>query len=78
MQVVVDKVSSEFNGDVTLFRSLLTDLGSHMQLLARRADDDRAVAERVALVLLVAVDVVALVLRLNSELSAQPEEAFAL
>jgi hypothetical protein len=42
MQVVVDKVSSEFNGDVTLFRSLLTDLGSHMQLLARRAE----VAER--------------------------------
>ena len=42
MQVVVDKVSSEFNGDVTLFHSLLTDLGSHMQLLARRAE----VAER--------------------------------
>ena len=42
MQVVVDKVSTEFNGDVTLFRSLLTDLGSHMQLLARRAE----VAER--------------------------------
>ncbi len=42
MQVVVDKVSSEFNGDVTLFRSLLTDLGSHMQLLAKRAE----VAER--------------------------------
>ena len=42
MKVVVDKVSSEFNGDVTLFRSLLTDLGQHMQLLARRAE----VAER--------------------------------
>jgi hypothetical protein len=42
MQVVVDKVSSEYNGDVTLFRSLLTDLGQHMQLLARRAE----VAER--------------------------------
>ncbi len=42
MQVVVDKVSNEYNGDVTLFRSLLTDLGSHMQLLARRAE----VAER--------------------------------
>jgi pyruvate/2-oxoglutarate dehydrogenase complex dihydrolipoamide acyltransferase (E2) component len=42
MQVVVEKVSSEYNGDVTLFRSLLTDLGSHMQLLARRAE----VAER--------------------------------
>jgi pyruvate/2-oxoglutarate dehydrogenase complex dihydrolipoamide acyltransferase (E2) component len=42
MQVVVDKVSNEYNGDITLFRSLLTDLGSHMQLLARRAE----VAER--------------------------------
>jgi hypothetical protein len=42
MQVVVDKVSSEYNGDITLFRSLLTDLGQHMQLLARRAE----VAER--------------------------------
>jgi hypothetical protein len=42
MQSAVDKVSSEYNGDVTLFRSLLSDLGSHMQLLARRAE----VAER--------------------------------
>jgi hypothetical protein len=42
MQAVVDKVSNEYNGDVTMFRSLLTDLGSHMQLLARRAE----VAER--------------------------------
>jgi O6-methylguanine-DNA--protein-cysteine methyltransferase len=42
MQVVVDKVSTEYNGDTTLFRSLLTDLGSHMTLLARRAE----VAER--------------------------------
>ena len=42
MQTAVDKVSSEYNGDVTLFRSLLSDLGSHMQLLARRAE----VAER--------------------------------
>jgi uncharacterized protein DUF1631 len=42
MQTAVEKVSSEYNGDVTLFRSLLTDLGSHMQLLARRAE----VAER--------------------------------
>jgi hypothetical protein len=42
MQVVVDKVGSEFDGDVTLFRSLLSDLGQHMQLLARRAE----VAER--------------------------------
>lgn len=42
MQSAVDKVSSEYNGDVTLFRTLLSDLGSHMQLLARRAE----VAER--------------------------------
>jgi pyruvate/2-oxoglutarate dehydrogenase complex dihydrolipoamide acyltransferase (E2) component len=42
MQVVVDKVGSEYNGDITLFRSLLGDLGQHMQLLARRAE----VAER--------------------------------
>lgn len=42
MQAAVDKVSTEYNGDVTLFRSLLSDLGSHMQLLARRAE----VAER--------------------------------
>ncbi len=42
MKVVVEKVSSEFDGDVTLFRTLLTDLGQHMQLLARRAE----VAER--------------------------------
>jgi pyruvate/2-oxoglutarate dehydrogenase complex dihydrolipoamide acyltransferase (E2) component len=42
MRVVVDKVGSEFNGDLGLFRSLLTDLGQHMQLLARRAE----VAER--------------------------------
>ncbi|HVT32953.1 MAG TPA: DUF1631 domain-containing protein [Rhodanobacteraceae bacterium] len=42
MQVVVDKVSSEYDGDVTLFRALLGDLGQHMQLLARRAE----VAER--------------------------------
>jgi hypothetical protein len=42
MQTAVERVSSEYNGDVTLFRSLLSDLGSHMQLLARRAE----VAER--------------------------------
>ena len=42
MRVVVDKVSSEFNGDLGLFRTLLGDLGQHMQLLARRAE----VAER--------------------------------
>ena len=42
MQVVVDRVSSEYNGDLGLFRSLLTDLGQHMQLLSRRAE----VAER--------------------------------
>jgi hypothetical protein len=42
MKVVVEKVSSEFNGDLNLFRTLLTDLGQHMQLIARRAE----VAER--------------------------------
>jgi len=42
MQVVVDRVSSEYNGDLGLFKTLLTDLGQHMQLLARRAE----VAER--------------------------------
>jgi hypothetical protein len=42
MKVVVEKVSSEYNGDVGLFRSLLGDLGQHMQLLSRRAE----VAER--------------------------------
>jgi len=42
MQVVVDRVSTEYNGDLSLFKTLLTDLGQHMQLLARRAE----VAER--------------------------------
>ena len=42
MKVVVERVSSEYNGDVGLFKNLLTDLGQHMQLLARRAE----VAER--------------------------------
>ncbi|MGH8171983.1 MAG: DUF1631 family protein, partial [Rhodanobacteraceae bacterium] len=42
MKVVVEKVSSEYNGDVGLFRSLLGDLGQHMQLLSKRAE----VAER--------------------------------
>ncbi|HJT98243.1 MAG TPA: DUF1631 domain-containing protein [Rhodanobacteraceae bacterium] len=42
MRVVVDRVGTEFSGDVDLFRSMLSDLGQHMQLLARRAE----VAER--------------------------------
>lgn len=42
MQVVVDRVSAEYNGDVGLFHSMLSDLGQHMQLIARRAE----VAER--------------------------------
>jgi len=42
MKVVVDRVSTEFDGDLGLFRSLLGDLGQHMQLIARRAE----VAER--------------------------------
>ena len=38
MQLLVDRVSSEFNGDVGLFGSLLEDLERHMGTLARKAD----------------------------------------
>lgn len=38
MQLLVDRVSSEFNGDVGLFGSLLEDLERHMSTLARKAD----------------------------------------
>ena len=38
MQLLVDRVSSEFNGDVGLFSSLLEDLERHMGTLARKAD----------------------------------------
>ena len=38
MQLVVDHVGSDFDGDVGLFETLLEDLDRHMQLLARRAE----------------------------------------
>lgn len=38
MQLLVDRVSGEFNGDVGLFGSLLEDLERHMSTLARKAD----------------------------------------
>jgi hypothetical protein len=38
MQVVVDHVSSDFDGDLSVFEKLLGDLTTHMQLLARRAE----------------------------------------
>jgi hypothetical protein len=38
MQVVVDHVSSDFDGDLAVFENLLGDLSQHMQLLARRAE----------------------------------------
>jgi len=38
MQVVVDHVSSDFDGDLSVFDNLLGDLTTHMQLLARRAE----------------------------------------
>lgn len=38
MQVVVDHVTSDFDGDLSVFEKLLGDLTTHMQLLARRAE----------------------------------------
>ena len=38
MQLVVNHVGSEFDGDVGLFENQLDDLGRHMQMLARRAE----------------------------------------
>ncbi|MEO6688486.1 MAG: DUF1631 domain-containing protein [Dokdonella sp.] len=38
MQLVVDHVSSDFEGDLGVFQNLLGDLSQHMQLLARRAE----------------------------------------
>lgn len=38
MQALVDSVSTEFEGDSSLFESLLGDLSQHMQLLARRSE----------------------------------------
>jgi hypothetical protein len=42
MQMLVDRVTSDFDGDVSLFETLLNDLSRHMQTLARKAE----VAER--------------------------------
>jgi hypothetical protein len=42
MQMLVDRVTSDFDGDVGLFDNLLADLSRHMQTLARKAE----VAER--------------------------------
>lgn len=42
MQSVVDRVVTDFDGDVDLFNNLSEDLGSHLQTLARKAE----VAER--------------------------------
>jgi hypothetical protein len=38
MQLVVDHVGSDFDGDLAVFENLLGDLSQHMQLLARRAE----------------------------------------
>ncbi|MEO5559994.1 MAG: DUF1631 family protein [Dokdonella sp.] len=38
MQLVVDHVGADFNGDVAVFENLLGDLSQHMQQLARRAE----------------------------------------
>lgn len=38
MQMVVDHVTSDFDGDQSVFEKLLGDLTTHMQLLARRAE----------------------------------------
>lgn len=38
MQGVVDHVSANFDGDVSVFETLLSDLSKHMQAVARRAE----------------------------------------
>lgn len=38
MQMLVDRVVSEFDGDVGVFDTLLHELGTHMQTLARKAE----------------------------------------
>lgn len=38
MQVVVDKVSHEFDGNLDLIENMLTDLSQHMHTLARKAE----------------------------------------
>lgn len=42
MQMLVDRVTTDYDGDVGLFETLLADLSRHMQTLARKAE----VAER--------------------------------
>lgn len=38
MQMLVDRVVGEFNGDLNIFDTLLQDLGGHLQTLARKAE----------------------------------------
>lgn len=38
MQMLVDRVVGEFNGDVNIFDTLLKDLGGHLQTVARKAE----------------------------------------
>lgn len=38
MQLLVDRVVGEFDGDVNIFDNLLQDLGGHMQTVARKAE----------------------------------------
>jgi len=38
MQMLVDRVVGEFDGDVAIFDDLLKDLGGHMQAIARKAE----------------------------------------
>lgn len=38
MQMLVDRVTNEFNGDLTLFDALLGDLSGHMQTVVRKAE----------------------------------------
>jgi hypothetical protein len=38
MQLLVDRVVGEFNGDLNIFDTLLQDLGGHLQTLARKAE----------------------------------------
>src|SRR3546814_18218785 len=38
MQMLVDRVVGEFDGDVNIFDNLLQDLGGHMQTIARKAE----------------------------------------
>lgn len=38
MQMLVDRVVGEFDGDVSVFDTLLHELGTHMQTLARKAE----------------------------------------